>query len=187
MTNQFPTPPRMPRIIRVPMPAILKGRSDWVRYGIGLVVVVGAIAALWAGWKWHSLHAGMPKLPSDMAEMGSFTSPPGAMIATLLGWRVMAWVNRGMPTARPTRSIKSLTSGPNIPIDFVICKMSCDDTDPCVFFSLVRLNRCLVVSKARIYSARCAGVANKLIVKGKDLRAQLATMRLMRPFPSANG
>lgn len=76
MTNQFPIPPRLPRIIRVPIPSMLKGRSDWVRYGIGAVLVVGLIAALWAGWKWHSLHAGMPKLPNDMAEMWDLNREP---------------------------------------------------------------------------------------------------------------
>ncbi|MEQ9506346.1 MAG: PBP1A family penicillin-binding protein [Hyphomonas sp.] len=69
MTNHFPTPPKMPRIIRVPAPAFIQRQSAWVRYGLGLVLVVLLVGGGWAAWKWHSLHLGMPKLPADMAEM----------------------------------------------------------------------------------------------------------------------
>ena len=69
MTNHFPTPPKMPRIIRVPAPAFIQRQSAWVRYGLGLVLLVVLAGGLWAAWKWHSLHAGMPKLPSDISEM----------------------------------------------------------------------------------------------------------------------
>jgi len=76
MSNHFPTPPKMPRIIRVPAPAMLRGRSAWVRYGLGLVAAAVLIGGLWAAWKWHSLHAGMPKLPGDMAEMWDLNREP---------------------------------------------------------------------------------------------------------------
>jgi penicillin-binding protein 1A len=76
MTNHFPTPPKLPRVIRIPVPAVMQGRSAWVQYAIGAVFLAVLVGGLWAGWKWHSLHAGMPKLPSDIAEMWNLNREP---------------------------------------------------------------------------------------------------------------
>jgi penicillin-binding protein 1A len=76
MTNHFPTPPKMPRIIRVPAPAFIQRQSAWVRYGLGLVLLVLLAGGLWAAWKWHSLHAGMPKLPADISELWNMNREP---------------------------------------------------------------------------------------------------------------
>ena len=69
MTNQFPTPPQMPRIVRIPAPAFLRRQSAPVRYLLIAVAATLLIGGLWAAWKWHSLHNGMPKLPSDISEL----------------------------------------------------------------------------------------------------------------------
>jgi len=69
MTNHFPTPPQMPRIVRIPAPAFLRRQSPAVRYGLIAVGALVLLGGLWAAWKWHSLHSGMPKLPSDISEL----------------------------------------------------------------------------------------------------------------------
>jgi len=69
MTNQFPTPPQMPRIVRIPAPAFLRRQSPAVRYMLMAVAAILLLGGLWAAWKWHSLHNGMPKLPSDISEL----------------------------------------------------------------------------------------------------------------------
>lgn len=69
MTNQFPTPPQLPRIVRIPTPAFLRRQSPAVRYLIMAVAGILLAGGLWAAWKWHSLHSGMPKLPSDISEL----------------------------------------------------------------------------------------------------------------------
>jgi penicillin-binding protein 1A len=69
MTNQFPTPPQMPRIVRVPAPAFLRRQSAPVRFLLMVVAAILLMGGLWAAWKWHSLHNGMPKLPSDISEL----------------------------------------------------------------------------------------------------------------------
>lgn len=69
MTNHFPTPPQMPRIVRIPAPAFLRRQSPAVRYGLIAVGTLVLLGGLWAAWKWHSLHSGMPKLPSDISEL----------------------------------------------------------------------------------------------------------------------
>uniref|UniRef100_UPI0037C0D30F transglycosylase domain-containing protein n=1 Tax=Hyphomonas sp. TaxID=87 RepID=UPI0037C0D30F len=69
MTNQFPTPPQMPRIVRVPAPAFLRRQSPAVRYMLMAVAAIVLLGGLWAAWKWHSLHNGMPRLPSDISEL----------------------------------------------------------------------------------------------------------------------
>ena len=69
MTNQFPTPPQIPRIVRIPAPAFLRRQSAPVRYLLIAVAAILLIGGLWAAWKWHSLHNGMPKLPSDISEL----------------------------------------------------------------------------------------------------------------------
>ncbi|MFN3912213.1 transglycosylase domain-containing protein [Hyphomonas sp.] len=74
--THFPTPPKMPRIVRVPAPDFLKRQSPLVRYGVMAAAAALLIAGLWAAWKWQSLHAGMPKLPSDMAEMWNLNREP---------------------------------------------------------------------------------------------------------------
>ncbi len=69
MSNQFPTPPQMPRIVRIPAPAFLRRQSAPVRYVLIAVAAILLMGGLWAAWKWHSLHNGMPKLPSDISEL----------------------------------------------------------------------------------------------------------------------
>jgi len=76
MTNQFPTPPQMPRIVRVPTPAFLRKQSAAVRYLLLAVAAILLAGGLWAAWKWHSLHNGMPKLPSDIAELWDANREP---------------------------------------------------------------------------------------------------------------
>lgn len=76
MTNQFPTPPPMPRIVRVPAAGFLKRQSPALRYllmALGLIFLVGGG---WAMWKWQSLHAGMPKLPADIADLWDMAREP---------------------------------------------------------------------------------------------------------------
>lgn len=74
--TQFPTPPRMPRVIRIPAPNFLKRQGPVVRYGLVTVLVLMLAGGLWAAWKWHSLHVGMPKLPGDIAEMWNLNREP---------------------------------------------------------------------------------------------------------------
>ncbi|MBA4338157.1 MAG: penicillin-binding protein 1A [Hyphomonas sp.] len=69
MSNQFPTPPQMPRIVRLPAPAFLRRQSAPVRFLLMAVAALLLMGGLWAAWKWHSLHNGMPKLPSDISEL----------------------------------------------------------------------------------------------------------------------
>ncbi|WP_291197634.1 transglycosylase domain-containing protein [Hyphomonas sp.] len=69
MSNQFPTPPQMPRIVRIPAPAFLRRQSAPVRFLLMAVAAILLMGGLWAAWKWHSLHNGMPKLPSDISEL----------------------------------------------------------------------------------------------------------------------
>jgi penicillin-binding protein 1A len=69
MTNQFPTPPRMPRIVRIPAPAFLRQQSPAVRYMLMAAAAIVLLGGLWAAWKWQSLHNGMPRLPSDISEL----------------------------------------------------------------------------------------------------------------------
>lgn len=69
MTNQFPTPPRIPRIVRIPAPAFLRRQSPAVRYMLMAAAAILLLGGLWAAWKWQSLHNGMPKLPSDISEL----------------------------------------------------------------------------------------------------------------------
>jgi len=69
MTNQFPTPPRMPRIVRIPAPAFLRRQSPAVRYMLMAAAAIVLLGGLWAAWKWQSLHNGMPRLPSDISEL----------------------------------------------------------------------------------------------------------------------
>jgi len=76
MTNQFPTPPQLPRIVRIPAPAFLQRQSPALRYLILAVVGILLAGGLWAGWKWHSLHNGMPKLPADIAELWDANREP---------------------------------------------------------------------------------------------------------------
>lgn len=76
MTNQFPTPPNLPRIVRVPTPAFLRRQGPAVRYLVFAVVGILLAGAAWAGWKWHSLHNGMPKLPNDIAELWDANREP---------------------------------------------------------------------------------------------------------------
>lgn len=59
----------MPRIVRIPAPAFLRRQSPAVRYGLIAVGTLVLLGGLWAAWKWHSLHSGMPKLPSDISEL----------------------------------------------------------------------------------------------------------------------
>lgn len=59
----------MPRIVRIPAPAFLRRQSPAVRYGLIAVGALVLLGGLWAAWKWHSLHSGMPKLPSDISEL----------------------------------------------------------------------------------------------------------------------
>ncbi|MBU4165796.1 MAG: PBP1A family penicillin-binding protein [Alphaproteobacteria bacterium] len=66
----------MPRIVRVPTPNFLKRQGPLVRYAAMAVVAALLIGGLWAAWKWQSLHAGMPKLPSDMADMWTLNREP---------------------------------------------------------------------------------------------------------------
>lgn len=76
MSNQFPTPPPLPRVVRVPAASFLKRRSPAVRYlliAVGLILIGGGG---WALWKWQSLHAGMPKLPNDVAELWDMAREP---------------------------------------------------------------------------------------------------------------
>ncbi|MDP1555310.1 MAG: PBP1A family penicillin-binding protein, partial [Hyphomonas sp.] len=76
MTNQFPTPPQMPRIVRIPAPAFLRRQGVAVRYLLLAVAAILLAGGLWAAWKWHSLHNGMPKLPSDIAELWDANREP---------------------------------------------------------------------------------------------------------------
>ena len=69
MTNKFPIPPRMPRIVRIPAPAFLRRQSPAVRYMLMAAAAILLLGGLWAAWKWQSLHNGMPKLPSDISEL----------------------------------------------------------------------------------------------------------------------
>ena len=69
MTNQFPIPPRIPRIVRIPAPAFLRRQSPAVRYMLMAAAAILLLGGLWAAWKWQSLHNGMPKLPSDISEL----------------------------------------------------------------------------------------------------------------------
>ncbi|MFN4025525.1 MAG: transglycosylase domain-containing protein [Hyphomonas sp.] len=62
--SQTPIPPRVPRVVRVPVQApVASRRLSPIRL---LIIAVGLIALAgggWAFWKWQSLHSGMPKLP----------------------------------------------------------------------------------------------------------------------------
>ena len=69
MTSQFPTPPRIPRIVRIPAPAFLRRQSPAVRYMLMAAAAIMLLGGLWAAWKWQSLHNGMQKLPSDISEL----------------------------------------------------------------------------------------------------------------------
>jgi penicillin-binding protein 1A len=40
-----------------------------VRFLLMAVAAILLMGGLWAAWKWHSLHNGMPKLPSDISEL----------------------------------------------------------------------------------------------------------------------
>lgn len=67
MTDSQP-PPRMPRVIRVPVEALSPRRLSPLRI---LLIAIGAIAfcgGAWALWKWQSLHSGMPRLP-EVSEL----------------------------------------------------------------------------------------------------------------------
>lgn len=69
MSNQIPTPPPLPRVVRVPAASFLKHQSPALRYliiAVGLILLIGGG---WALWKWQSLHSGMPKLPADIADL----------------------------------------------------------------------------------------------------------------------
>ena len=79
MSNQFPTPPpnQMPRVVRVPAASFLKRQNPAVRYLLIAVLLIALGGGGWALWKWQSLHAGMPKLPKDMAELWDMAREPG--------------------------------------------------------------------------------------------------------------
>ena len=50
MTNQFPIPPRMPRIVRIPAPAFLRRQSPAVRYMLMAAAAILLLGGLWAAW-----------------------------------------------------------------------------------------------------------------------------------------
>ncbi len=58
------------------MPGALKGRSGPVRILLLVLLLIAMIAGLWAMLKWRSLHAGMPKLPTDIAELWDANREP---------------------------------------------------------------------------------------------------------------
>src|SRR3990167_3345752 len=66
----------MPRVAIIPAPNLLKRQGPVVRYGLLMVLVLMLAGGLWAAWKWHSLHVGMPKLPGDIAEMWNLNREP---------------------------------------------------------------------------------------------------------------
>lgn len=83
--THFPVPPRLPRTIRIPAPAFLRRQSKAVRYGAGAVAGVVLLGLLFAGWKWQSLHAGMPRLPQDMAELWDMNREPAIEFVDMNG------------------------------------------------------------------------------------------------------
>jgi penicillin-binding protein 1A len=76
MSNQFPTPPPLPRVVRVPAASFLKRQNPAVRYLLIAVALIVLGGGGWALWKWQSLHAGMPKLPNDVAELWDMAREP---------------------------------------------------------------------------------------------------------------
>jgi penicillin-binding protein 1A len=74
--TQFPTPPPLPRFVRVPASAFLRNQRPAVRYAAAAILGVVLIGSLWAAWKWQSLHAGMPKLPADITELWDMNREP---------------------------------------------------------------------------------------------------------------
>jgi len=67
----------MPRIVRVPAASFLKRQNPAVRYLLIAVLLIVLGGGGWALWKWQSLHAGMPKLPKDVAELWDMAREPG--------------------------------------------------------------------------------------------------------------
>lgn len=67
----------MPRIVRVPAASFLKRQNLAVRYLLIAVLLIVLGGGGWALWKWQSLHAGMPKLPKDVAELWDMAREPG--------------------------------------------------------------------------------------------------------------
>ncbi len=76
MTHPFPTPPPPARIVRIPVSGFLRRQSPWLRYLMLAAAGILLAGGLWAAWKWHSLHAGMPRLPANIDELWDANREP---------------------------------------------------------------------------------------------------------------
>jgi len=76
MTHLFPTPPPPARILRIPGAGFLRRQSPGLRYLMFAAAGIMLAGSLWAAWKWHSLHAGMPRLPANIAELWEVNREP---------------------------------------------------------------------------------------------------------------